>query len=52
MDFIYGFSWKKESRQNYKEIKCKAKRKVAKAKDMAYGKLHERLDTKEREKDL
>ncbi|XP_051790281.1 uncharacterized protein LOC127529729 [Erpetoichthys calabaricus] len=40
-----------ESRQEYKEIRRKVKREVAKAKEKA-NELYERLDTKEREKDL
>ena len=41
-----------ESRQEYKEMRRKAKIEVRKAKDRAYGELYERLDTKEGEKDL
>ncbi|XP_051781551.1 uncharacterized protein LOC127527298 isoform X2 [Erpetoichthys calabaricus] len=41
-----------ESTQEYKEIRCKVKREVAKAKEKAYDELYERLDTKEGEKDL
>ncbi|KAG2465922.1 CFDP2 protein, partial [Polypterus senegalus] len=41
-----------ESRQGYKEIRHKVKRKVVKAKEKAYDELYERLDTKEGEKDL
>lgn len=41
-----------ESRQEYKLMRHKAKREVAKAKEKVYGELYERLDTKEGEKDL
>ncbi|XP_062866594.1 uncharacterized protein LOC134329279, partial [Trichomycterus rosablanca] len=41
-----------ESRQEYKGMKRKAKREVAKAKQKAYEELYGRLDTKEGEKDL
>ncbi|KAG2468256.1 DYH2 protein, partial [Polypterus senegalus] len=41
-----------ESRQEYKEIRHKVKREVAKAKEKVYVELYERLDTKEGEKDL
>eukprot|EP00064_Thunnus_orientalis_P007758 superscaffoldBa00000877_g7780 len=41
-----------ESIQEYKEIRCKVKREVTNAKEKAYGEFHERLDTKEGEKDL
>ncbi|XP_051784813.1 uncharacterized protein LOC127528357 [Erpetoichthys calabaricus] len=41
-----------ESRQEYKEIRCKVKREVAKAKEKVYDELYERLDIKEGEKDL
>ncbi|XP_051786647.1 uncharacterized protein LOC127528918 [Erpetoichthys calabaricus] len=40
-----------ESRQEYKEIRHKVKREVAKAEEKAYDELYERLDTKEGEKD-
>lgn len=40
----------KESRQEYKEMRHKAKKEVVKAKDKAYGKLYKRLEIKEGER--
>lgn len=36
-----------ESRQNYKEMQCKAKIEVVKAKQRVYDELHKRLDSEE-----
>ncbi|KAK4290566.1 hypothetical protein Pmani_036545 [Petrolisthes manimaculis] len=41
-----------ESKQEYKEMQSTAKKEVAKAKDRAYEKLYENLDSREGEKDL
>eukprot|EP00064_Thunnus_orientalis_P013101 superscaffoldBa00002092_g13138 len=41
-----------ESRKECKEMRHKAKGEAVKAKEKAYGEWYERLDTKEREKDL
>ncbi|XP_051779985.1 uncharacterized protein LOC127526866 [Erpetoichthys calabaricus] len=41
-----------ESRQEYREIRHKVKREMAKSKEKVYDELYERLDTKEGEKDL
>ncbi|KAK3521000.1 hypothetical protein QTP86_001622 [Hemibagrus guttatus] len=41
-----------ENRQEYKELQCRVKREVSKAKQKAYDKLYTRLDTREGEKDL
>ncbi|KAK3555309.1 hypothetical protein QTP86_014902, partial [Hemibagrus guttatus] len=41
-----------ENRQEYKELQCRVKRKVSKAKQKAYDELYARLDTREGEKDL
>ncbi|KAK3527103.1 hypothetical protein QTP86_010822 [Hemibagrus guttatus] len=41
-----------ENRQEYKELQCRVKRKVSKAKQKAYDELYTRLDTREGEKDL
>ncbi|KAK3543841.1 hypothetical protein QTP70_030074, partial [Hemibagrus guttatus] len=41
-----------ENRQEYKELQCRVKREVSKAKQKAYDELYTRLDTREREKDL
>lgn len=41
-----------ESRQEYKGMRHKAKREVAKVKEKEYGELNERLDIKEGEKNL
>ncbi|KAK3540824.1 hypothetical protein QTP86_002367 [Hemibagrus guttatus] len=41
-----------ENRQEYKELQCRVKREVSKAKQKAYGELYTRLDTREGEKDL
>ncbi|KAI5089527.1 hypothetical protein C0J45_20935 [Silurus meridionalis] len=48
--------WDRQSdekrRQEYKEMQQQVKRDVAKAKEKAYKELYEKLDTKERDKDL
>ncbi|KAK3553755.1 hypothetical protein QTP70_009194 [Hemibagrus guttatus] len=41
-----------ENRQEYKELHCRVKREVSKAKQKAYDELYTRLDTREGEKDL
>ncbi|KAK3549961.1 hypothetical protein QTP86_016841, partial [Hemibagrus guttatus] len=41
-----------ENRQEYKELQCRVKREVSKAKQKAYEELYTRLDTREGEKDL
>ncbi|KAK3532001.1 hypothetical protein QTP86_003231 [Hemibagrus guttatus] len=41
-----------ENRQEYKELQCRVKREVSKAKQKAYDKLYTRLDTREGDKDL
>ncbi|KAK3531808.1 hypothetical protein QTP70_029724, partial [Hemibagrus guttatus] len=41
-----------ENRQEYKELQCRVKREVCKAKQKAYDELYTRLDTREGEKDL
>ncbi|KAK3513535.1 hypothetical protein QTP70_016470, partial [Hemibagrus guttatus] len=41
-----------ENRQEYKELQCRVKREVSKAKHKAYDELYTRLDTREGEKDL
>ncbi|KAK3559902.1 hypothetical protein QTP86_026425, partial [Hemibagrus guttatus] len=41
-----------ENRQEYKELQCRVKREVSKAKQKAYDKLYTSLDTREGEKDL
>ncbi|KAK3544109.1 hypothetical protein QTP86_001805, partial [Hemibagrus guttatus] len=41
-----------ENRQKYKELQCRVKREVSKAKQKAYDELYTRLDTREGEKDL
>ncbi|KAK3532082.1 hypothetical protein QTP86_007080 [Hemibagrus guttatus] len=41
-----------ENRQEYKELQCRAKREVSKAKKKAYDELYTRLDTREGQKDL
>ncbi|KAK3525580.1 hypothetical protein QTP70_000445 [Hemibagrus guttatus] len=41
-----------ENRQEYKELQCRVKREVSKAKQNAYDELYTRLDTREGEKDL
>ncbi|KAK3550110.1 hypothetical protein QTP86_020660, partial [Hemibagrus guttatus] len=41
-----------ENRQEYKELQCRVKREVSKAKQKAYDGLYTRLDTREGEKDL
>ncbi|KAK3566834.1 hypothetical protein QTP86_004561 [Hemibagrus guttatus] len=41
-----------ENRQEYKELQCRVKRVVSKAKQKAYEELYTRLDTREGEKDL
>ncbi|KAK3523014.1 hypothetical protein QTP86_011091 [Hemibagrus guttatus] len=41
-----------ENRQEYKELQCRVKREVSKAKQKAYDELCTRLDTREGEKDL
>ncbi|KAK3550571.1 hypothetical protein QTP70_000048 [Hemibagrus guttatus] len=41
-----------ENRQEYKELQCRVKREVSKAKQKAYDKLYTRLDTREGQKDL
>ncbi|KAK3511251.1 hypothetical protein QTP70_033990, partial [Hemibagrus guttatus] len=41
-----------ENRQEYKELQCRVKREVSKAKQKAYDELYTRLDTREGEKDL
>ncbi|KAK3556963.1 hypothetical protein QTP70_022304 [Hemibagrus guttatus] len=41
-----------ENRQEYKELQCRVKREVSKAKQKAYDELDTRLDTREGEKDL
>ncbi|KAK3510375.1 hypothetical protein QTP70_005675 [Hemibagrus guttatus] len=42
----------KVHRQEYKELQCRVKREVSKAKQKAYDELYTRLDTREGEKDL
>ncbi|KAK3574849.1 hypothetical protein QTP86_018434, partial [Hemibagrus guttatus] len=41
-----------ENRQEYKELQCRVKREVSKAKQKAYDELYTRLNTREGEKDL
>ncbi|KAK3568192.1 hypothetical protein QTP86_000235 [Hemibagrus guttatus] len=41
-----------KNRQEYKELQCRVKREVSKAKQKAYDELYTRLDTRESEKDL
>ncbi|KAK3532178.1 hypothetical protein QTP86_009192 [Hemibagrus guttatus] len=41
-----------ENRQEYKELQCRVKREVSKAKQKAYDELYTRLDTREGKKDL
>ncbi|KAK3569667.1 hypothetical protein QTP86_002636 [Hemibagrus guttatus] len=41
-----------ENRQEYKELQCRVKREVSKAKQKAYDELYTRLDTREGRKDL
>ncbi|KAK3521727.1 hypothetical protein QTP70_015844 [Hemibagrus guttatus] len=41
-----------ENRQEYKELQCRVKREVSKAKQKAYDELYTKLDTREGEKDL
>ncbi|KAK3553997.1 hypothetical protein QTP70_019112 [Hemibagrus guttatus] len=41
-----------ENRQEYKELQCRVKTEVSKAKQKAYDELYTRLDTREGEKDL
>ncbi|KAK3525776.1 hypothetical protein QTP70_007537 [Hemibagrus guttatus] len=41
-----------ENTQEYKELQCRVKREVSKAKQKAYDELYTRLDTREGEKDL
>ncbi|KAK3543943.1 hypothetical protein QTP70_031851 [Hemibagrus guttatus] len=41
-----------EDRQEYKELQCRVKREVSKAKQKAYDELYTRLETREGEKDL
>ncbi|KAK3508314.1 hypothetical protein QTP70_020508 [Hemibagrus guttatus] len=41
-----------ENRQEYKELQCRAKREVSKAKQKAYDELYTMLDTREGQKDL
>ncbi|KAK3566932.1 hypothetical protein QTP86_005597 [Hemibagrus guttatus] len=41
-----------ENRQEYKELRCRVKREVSKAKQKAYDELYTRLDTREGQKDL
>ncbi|KAK3550574.1 hypothetical protein QTP70_000047 [Hemibagrus guttatus] len=41
-----------ENRREYKELQCRVKREVSKAKQKAYDELYTRLDTREGEKDL
>ncbi|KAK3553111.1 hypothetical protein QTP86_031688 [Hemibagrus guttatus] len=41
-----------DNRQEYKELQCRVKRKVSKAKQKAYDELYTRLDTREGEKDF
>ncbi|KAK3518309.1 hypothetical protein QTP86_020982 [Hemibagrus guttatus] len=41
-----------ENRQEYKELECRVKSEVSKAKQKAYEELYTRLDTREGEKDL
>ncbi|MCJ8739588.1 hypothetical protein PDJAM_G00048970 [Pangasius djambal] len=41
-----------ESRQEYKELQCRVKREVSKAKQEAYDELYTRLDTREGQKNL
>ncbi|KAK3562736.1 hypothetical protein QTP86_006511 [Hemibagrus guttatus] len=41
-----------ENRQEYKELQCRVKREVSKAKQKAYDELYNRLDTREGQKDL
>ncbi|KAK3567338.1 hypothetical protein QTP86_019605, partial [Hemibagrus guttatus] len=41
-----------ENRQEYKELRCRVKSEVSKAKQKAYDELYTRLDTREGEKDL
>ncbi|KAK3528569.1 hypothetical protein QTP70_003743 [Hemibagrus guttatus] len=41
-----------ENRQEYKELQCRVKREVSKAKQKAYEELYTKLDTREGEKDL
>ncbi|KAK3559083.1 hypothetical protein QTP86_002995 [Hemibagrus guttatus] len=40
------------NRQEYKELQCRVKREVSKAKQKAYDELYTRLDTREGQKDL
>ncbi|KAK3545165.1 hypothetical protein QTP70_001783 [Hemibagrus guttatus] len=41
-----------KNRQEYKELQCRVKREVSKAKQKAYDEFYTRLDTREGEKDL
>ncbi|KAK3528113.1 hypothetical protein QTP86_023836 [Hemibagrus guttatus] len=41
-----------DNRQEYKELQCRVKRELSKAKQKAYDELYTRLDTREGEKDL
>ncbi|KAK3571857.1 hypothetical protein QTP86_020447 [Hemibagrus guttatus] len=41
-----------ENRQEFKELQCRVKREVSKAKQKAYDELYTRLDTREGQKDL
>ncbi|KAK3565756.1 hypothetical protein QTP86_015017 [Hemibagrus guttatus] len=41
-----------ENRQEYKELQCRVKREVSKAKQKVYDELYTRLDTREGERDL
>ncbi|KAK3506239.1 hypothetical protein QTP70_017788 [Hemibagrus guttatus] len=41
-----------ENRQEYKELQCRVKREVSKAKQKAYDELYTRLDTRDEQKDL
>ena len=47
-----GHERTEESRQEYREMQCKVKVEVARAKQRAYNDLYARLDSKEGETDL
>ncbi|KAK3549337.1 hypothetical protein QTP70_034555, partial [Hemibagrus guttatus] len=45
-------TWTEENRQEYKELQCRVRREVSKAKQKAYDEMYTRLDTREGQKDL
>ncbi|KAK3539823.1 hypothetical protein QTP70_013336 [Hemibagrus guttatus] len=48
----WGMDRTEENRQEYKELQCRVKREVSKAKQKAYDELYTRLDTREGQKNL